>query len=51
MERVDDLIEELTRLLIKQDIDDKKRGKKELLVITKVEAIRRSIKLLKLLKK
>ena len=51
MERVDDLIEELTRLLIKQDINDKKEGKKELLVITKVEAIRRSIKLLKLLKK
>ena len=51
MERVDDLIEELTKLLIKQDIKDKKSSQKEILHISKVEAIRRSIKLLKMLKK
>ena len=48
---LDSTIEELTKLLIKQDLKDKDNGKKEILIVSKVEAIKRTIKILKSLKK
>ena len=46
---IDIAIEELTKLLIKQDLKDKESGKDEIVVISKVDLIRKSIKLLKML--
>lgn len=42
-------IEELTKLLIKQDLKDKKSKQQEIVTIPKVDLIRKSIKLLKML--
>ena len=47
----DDVVEELTKLLIKQDMKDKKNGKREEVIITKLELIRHSIRLVKYLEK
>lgn len=40
-------IEELTKLLIKQDVKDKKQGFDDKIVITKKELIKHSIRLIK----
>ena len=50
-ENVEDMIEELTKFLIKQDLKDKANKTTEILVISRAEAIKRSIKLLKMIKK
>ena len=47
---IDLAIEELTKLLIKQDLKDKKNRKTEMVYISKTELIKKSIKLLKLIK-
>lgn len=44
-------IEELTKLLIKQDIKDKKQGYDDKIVITKKELIKHSIRLIKKIQK
>ncbi len=46
---IDIAIEELTKLLIKQDLKDKKSKHQEIVTIPKVDLIRKSIKLLKML--
>jgi hypothetical protein len=48
---VDNAIEDLTKMLIRQDIKDKENNSIEKIVISKVDLIKKSIKLLKLLKK
>lgn len=49
-ERIENIIAELTKLLIKQDLKDKESSQKEVICLTKVEAIKRSIKLLKMVR-
>lgn len=48
---IDNAIEEITKLIIKQDLNDRKSGKKEMIHCSKVELMRFCIKLLKVLKK
>lgn len=48
---IDIAIEELTRLLIKQDFKDKKSNKEEYVKIKKTELIKLCIKLLKLIER
>ena len=47
---IDDAIEELTKLLIEQDLKEKNEKKIEMVCISKVELIKRIIKFLKLIK-
>lgn len=47
---MDEALEELTRILIKQDFKDKEAGKVECIKISKVNLIRLCIKLVKLIK-
>ena len=51
MDRIDDAIEEMTTLLIKQDVKDKRQNKKETVLLTKVDLYKLNIKMLKLIKK
>ena len=47
---LDIAIEELTELLIKQDFKDKKENNTEIITIKKIDLIKVSIKLLKIIK-
>ncbi len=48
---IDEAIEEITKMLIKQDIKDKQQKNIETITITKVGLYKFSIKLLKVIKK
>lgn len=48
---LEEAINKLTELLIKQDFKDKQQGYEEKIIITKKEIIKHSIRLLKALKK
>lgn len=47
---LEETINLLTEMLIKQDFKDKQKGKEEKIVLTKKEIIRHSIRLIKLVK-
>lgn len=47
---IDEAIEELTRLLIQQDFEDKKNKKEEILCIKKKDLFKICIKMLKIIK-
>lgn len=48
---LDDVIEELTKLLIKQDFEDKKNGEQREIKMKQVDLYKMQIKFTKLLKK
>lgn len=48
---IDEIIEELTKLLVKQDLQDKKNNNVEKITISKVNLLKICIKVLKISKK